>query len=148
MYDPQDARFLQEDSYRGYINDPLSLNLYAHCNNNPLIYDDQTGHWPSLSNAWDTVKNFASNAASSIKSGVNTVIDVVKGMGVGIFDFGKNLITGTVDLIKAVPTMVKSIPKIVETITNPKKRTEFITENAPTIITLSRVGGPEALIGK
>ena len=30
MYDPETARFLQEDSYRGDPNDPLSLNLYTY----------------------------------------------------------------------------------------------------------------------
>jgi RHS repeat-associated protein len=44
MYDPAIARFLQEDTYRGQLDDPLSLNLYAYCNNNPLVYDDPTGH--------------------------------------------------------------------------------------------------------
>ena len=34
MYDPETARFLQEDSYRGDPNDPLSLNLYTYCHNN------------------------------------------------------------------------------------------------------------------
>ncbi|SFB37041.1 Ig-like domain-containing protein, partial [Clostridium frigidicarnis] len=46
MYDPETARFMQEDTYRGDKNDPLSLNLYTYCENNPLIYDDQNGHWP------------------------------------------------------------------------------------------------------
>jgi hypothetical protein len=44
MYDPKIARFLQEDTYRGDPNDPLSLNLYTYCANNPLIYFDPTGH--------------------------------------------------------------------------------------------------------
>jgi len=48
MYDPTTARFMQEDSYTGNINDPLSLNLYTYCNNSPLIYDDPTGHWPHI----------------------------------------------------------------------------------------------------
>jgi hypothetical protein len=26
--------------------DPLSLNLYTYCNNNPVLYTDPTGHWP------------------------------------------------------------------------------------------------------
>jgi len=45
MYDPKVARFLQEDTYRGSSNDPLSLNLYTYCLNNPIIYWDPTGHW-------------------------------------------------------------------------------------------------------
>ena len=48
MYDPKTARFLQEDTYRGEANDPLSLNLYTYVNNNPVKYDDPTGHWIHL----------------------------------------------------------------------------------------------------
>ncbi|HEX9060909.1 MAG TPA: RHS repeat-associated core domain-containing protein, partial [Clostridia bacterium] len=44
MYDPKIARFLQEDTYLGDPNDPLSLNLYTYCHNEPLMYDDPTGH--------------------------------------------------------------------------------------------------------
>lgn len=45
MYDPVIARFLQEDTYRGELNDPLSLNLYTYTHNNPITYDDPDGHW-------------------------------------------------------------------------------------------------------
>jgi len=43
-YDPQTARFLQQDTYRGTIADPLSLNLYTYCHNEPMMYYDPTGH--------------------------------------------------------------------------------------------------------
>jgi RHS repeat-associated protein len=42
MYDPKIARFLQEDTYRGDPMDPLSLNLYAYCAYNPIMYYDPT----------------------------------------------------------------------------------------------------------
>ncbi|MDF2801268.1 MAG: repeat-associated core domain protein, partial [Anaerocolumna sp.] len=45
MYDPVIGRFLQEDTYNGDPNDPLSLNQYTYCSNNPITYDDPTGHW-------------------------------------------------------------------------------------------------------
>jgi RHS repeat-associated protein len=45
MYDPTTARFLQEDTYSGDADDPLSLNLYTYCANNPLMYWDPTGHY-------------------------------------------------------------------------------------------------------
>jgi len=56
MYDPVTARFMQEDTFTGDRNDPLSLNLYTYCHNEPLMYSDPTGHkekedeeiyWPS-----------------------------------------------------------------------------------------------------
>jgi len=45
MYDPETARFLSEDSYTGNPNDPLSLNLYTYCHNNPITYIDPDGHY-------------------------------------------------------------------------------------------------------
>ena len=44
-YDPKIARFLSEDTYRGDITDPLSLNIYTYCHNNPIVYWDYTGNW-------------------------------------------------------------------------------------------------------
>ncbi|MCT4686797.1 MAG: hypothetical protein N4A55_05795, partial [Vallitalea sp.] len=35
---------IQEDSYRGNPSDPLSLNLYTYCHNNPVVYIDPSGH--------------------------------------------------------------------------------------------------------
>ncbi|WP_340393559.1 RHS repeat-associated core domain-containing protein [Paenibacillus sp. FSL E2-0190] len=43
-YDPSMRRFLNEDTYEGQIDNPLSLNLYTYVHNNPLIYSDPTGH--------------------------------------------------------------------------------------------------------
>jgi len=44
MYDAKTARFLTEDTYAGDPNDPLSLNLYTYCENEPVMYDDPSGH--------------------------------------------------------------------------------------------------------
>ena len=43
-YDSVTARFITEDTYTGEKNDPLSLNLYTYCQNNPIIYTDPSGH--------------------------------------------------------------------------------------------------------
>lgn len=42
-YDPSIGRFINEDAYKGQIDNPLSLNLYTYVENNPLIYSDPTG---------------------------------------------------------------------------------------------------------
>jgi hypothetical protein len=55
FYDPELARFMQEDTYRGRQSDPLSLNLYTYCHNNPIKYYDPTGH--------NAVSNAANQAA-------------------------------------------------------------------------------------
>lgn len=44
-YNPANARFMSEDSVDGEENDPLSLNLYTYVKNEPIMYDDPTGHF-------------------------------------------------------------------------------------------------------
>ncbi|MNO62610.1 tRNA(Glu)-specific nuclease WapA precursor [compost metagenome] len=44
-YEPEIGRFISEDTYKGQIDNPLSLNLYTYVHNNPLSYSDPTGHW-------------------------------------------------------------------------------------------------------
>lgn len=44
-YDAKIARFLTEDTVVGDRKDPLSLNRYSYCHNNPIYYIDPTGHW-------------------------------------------------------------------------------------------------------
>lgn len=44
-YDPANGRFTQQDAW-AYMDtsDPLSLNLYTYCCNNPVMYVDSSGH--------------------------------------------------------------------------------------------------------
>ncbi|OPZ84859.1 MAG: tRNA(Glu)-specific nuclease WapA precursor [Firmicutes bacterium ADurb.Bin419] len=91
MYDPKVARFLQEDTYRGSASDPLSLNLYTYCSNNPIIYWDPTGHWQqgdsdrdplvqlalmTLSDEWNEAK--AANDKEGMKKAAETANKVRK----------------------------------------------------------------------
>ena len=76
MYNPVIARFMQEDTYRGKISDPLSLNLYTYCVNNPLIYYDPDGH---VVTTWD-MKNL--NKAQQASLGIQTrLYDTAKAKG-------------------------------------------------------------------
>ena len=43
-YNPSNGRFTQRDSFAGKQGDPLSLNLYTYCHNNPIIGIDPSGH--------------------------------------------------------------------------------------------------------
>ena len=43
-YDPAIGRFISRDSVTGENTDPLSLNLYTYCHNNPIIGTDPSGH--------------------------------------------------------------------------------------------------------
>ncbi|MGZ0052670.1 RHS repeat domain-containing protein [Brevibacillus gelatini] len=43
-YDPKMGRFVSEDTYKGQVDNPLSLNRYTYVENNLLRYVDPTGH--------------------------------------------------------------------------------------------------------
>ncbi|WP_347256260.1 RHS repeat-associated core domain-containing protein [Anaerostipes sp. PC18] len=43
-YNPEDGRFLSEDTYRGETNEPDTHHLYAYCADNPINYVDPSGH--------------------------------------------------------------------------------------------------------
>ena len=43
-YDPENGRFLTPDTYRGDLQNPDTLHLYAYCKNNPVNRADPSGH--------------------------------------------------------------------------------------------------------
>jgi len=43
-YNPVTGRFITEDSFAGYKDDPLSLNRYTYCSNNPILFVDPSGN--------------------------------------------------------------------------------------------------------
>jgi len=44
FYDPEIARFIQEDPFRGNPRNALSLNRYTYAHNSPMVYYDPTGY--------------------------------------------------------------------------------------------------------
>ena len=44
-YNPEDGRFITQDTERGDKKDPTSLVLYQYCASNPINYMDPSGHW-------------------------------------------------------------------------------------------------------
>ncbi len=45
FYDPEDGRFISQDTFRGTLEDANSWNLYTYCANNPVKYSDPSGHF-------------------------------------------------------------------------------------------------------
>lgn len=50
-YDPAIGQFISRDSFAGKNEDPLSLNLFNYCANNPVYFKDFSGHWFGLDDA-------------------------------------------------------------------------------------------------
>lgn len=46
-YQPTTANFTTRDTYNGRLDTPITLNRYTYANNNPLRYNDPTGHYAS-----------------------------------------------------------------------------------------------------
>ncbi|WP_371811785.1 RHS repeat-associated core domain-containing protein [Brevibacillus sp. HB1.3] len=44
-YDPKIGRFISEDTYKGQVDNPLSLNRYTYTHNNPIRFIDPSGHY-------------------------------------------------------------------------------------------------------
>ena len=51
-YNPSTGRFISRDSFAGRRSDPLSLNLYTYCRNNPIRFIDPSGHI-TVNSQWD-----------------------------------------------------------------------------------------------
>lgn len=61
QYEPALNRFYQKDIVRGQITSTLSLNRYAYCFNNPVMYTDPSGEsvLDSIGNWWNKAKQTA-----------------------------------------------------------------------------------------
>lgn len=84
-YDPSIGRFISEDTYKGQVDNPLSLNLYTYVYNNPLKYVDPTGHCPYnpfSQKFWDCAKK-------AFKDGGKMIWEDIKDTGDAIWSFGE-----------------------------------------------------------
>ncbi|MEY9092560.1 polymorphic toxin-type HINT domain-containing protein [Paenibacillus sp. RC84] len=82
-YDPSMGRFINEDTYEGQLDNPLSLNLYTYVMNNPLKYTDPSGHCFDDSLACRYINKMKQATVDAMQSGV----DAVYGTSKAIADF-------------------------------------------------------------
>ena len=74
-YDPEDGRFMTEDSYRGEIMNPETGHLYVYCANNPVNYVDPSGH---LFGNWDMFGRYWFDKTVFIRYGKGTTEHIAK----------------------------------------------------------------------
>jgi RHS repeat-associated protein len=72
-YDPENGRFLTEDTYRGETDDPDTWHLYAYCNNDPVNYVDPSGHKKTLIGAGIQVSASASVSFLDVGVGIEII---------------------------------------------------------------------------
>lgn len=94
-YNPAIQRFISEDTVRGDIEDPLSLNLYTYTHNNPLKYIDPNGHFAiTAATALTAAKAVAALTALWATYEISTaIIPEIDWAGIG------DSITNTIDSI-------------------------------------------------
>ncbi len=88
-YDPSIGRFISRDTVTGNNIDPLSLNLYTYCLNNPLNFVDENGHWPSLKKIVKAVATVAVAAVAvtaivATAGAAGAAVGVAAGMYLGV----------------------------------------------------------------
>ena len=81
-YNPTTGRFISRDSVTGKIEDPLSLNLYTYCHNNPIYYYDFTGH-SAWTNFWDELTDCWMVGSSGFRDAWNVGNDEIASWGKG-----------------------------------------------------------------
>ena len=74
-YNPEDGRFMTEDSYRGEIMNPETGHLYVYCANNPVNYVDPSGH---LFGNWDMFGRYWFDKTVFIRYGKGTTEHIAK----------------------------------------------------------------------
>ncbi|QOR35895.1 RHS repeat protein [Clostridium sp. 'deep sea'] len=103
-YNPYIGRFISEDSYWGEDVNPLSLNLYTYCENDPINYIDPSGHL-----AITVGEREVGNAKYTGKSTTGNLRDVIEGLGGKVDYDGK---TNTVTTRIGTKTVTYDLNKV------------------------------------
>ena len=88
-YNPQWGRFINPDAVMAGVGGDLrGYNLYTYCFNNPVMYSDGEGEWPSWNEFWNGVGDFFYNIGEAFV----TSLEFEVGVGIGLgFDISNNI---------------------------------------------------------
>ena len=109
-YNPVNGNFTTEDTNTGTTENPLTRNRYGYVNNNPLNYEDPTGH-----SLWSKIKSAASKVVSTVKKVAKKVVTTVKNVAKKVVNTVKNAVNWVVN---AVTHPKQTIKKAVSTVQN------------------------------
>ena len=111
-YNPSTATFISEDTYAGDKTDPVTRNRYSFANNNPVMYQDPSGHAGLFSKVVGAVKSVATTVTKTVAKAANTVTTKVTTAAKTV----ANKVTATVQ--KAVSTAKTVVSTVKSTVSN------------------------------
>ena len=116
-YNPANGSFTTEDTNTGTTENPLTRNRYGYVNNNPLNYEDPTGH-----SFWSKVKSVASKAVSAVKKVAKKVVNTVKSVAKKVVNTVKSAAKWVVNAVTHPKQTIKNAVKTVQTTYNNAKK--------------------------
>lgn len=81
-YDPSTGRFISQDAFEGFLDDPITQNRFLYANANPVTYTDPSG-FASIADLQATITGIGIFAKTALS---NNVGRVVFGASLGVFN--------------------------------------------------------------
>ena len=108
-YNPANGNFTTEDTNTGTTENPLTRNRYGYVNNNPLNYEDPTGH-----SLWSKIKSAASKVVSTVKKAVKKVVNTVKNVAKKVVNTVKSAVNWVKNAVTHPKQTIKNAVKTVQ----------------------------------
>lgn len=86
-YDPSTGRFISQDSFEGFLDDPITQNRFLYGNANPVTYTDPSGYFSiSELNVGRIISNILSKGSAALSATAATALNrTVTGAALGVF---------------------------------------------------------------